>query len=233
MIELLWQLGILSAVLIFGVKIGLAMGFSGLSKKVGVIIALGYGSGILLLSTFISGSSNIIYKTILDYNFVMFAVMSLIIIYAGFHTIREWKVHQKNQAKATCAAMIAPCPCCFTAVLAAIVLASPLIGASSAVIGQYAAVSLTIIILAVFFLSGMIVKLLDKPYPILLGNFMLFAGLYFMASVILLPNINQVLLSPMKPYDISSISSLFYIVVVMFVLMLLGFYKTRKESIWR
>lgn len=233
MIELLWQLGILSAVLIFGVKIGLAMGFSGLSKKVGVLIALGYGSGILLLSKLITGSSNVIYTTILNYNFVMFAIMSLIIIYAGFHTIREWKVHQKNHAKATCAAMIAPCPCCFTAVLAAIIIASPVIGASSAVIGQYAALFLTITILAVFFSSGMIVKLVNRPYPILLGNFMLFAGLYFLASVILLPNINQVLLSPMKPYDISSISSLIYIVVVVVVLVILGFYKTKKESVWR
>jgi predicted transporter len=233
MIGLLWQLGILSAVLIFGVKIGLAMGFSGLSKKVGILIALGYGLGILLLSTLITGSSNVIYKTILDYNFVMFAVMSLIIIYAGFHTIREWKVHQKNHAKATCAAMIAPCPCCFTAVLAAIIIASPLIGASSAIIGQYAALFLTITILAVFFSSGMIVRLVNKPYPILLGNFMLFAGLYFLASVVLLPNINQVLMSPMKPYDINSISSLLYIVMVMVVLVILGFYKTKKESVWR
>jgi len=61
MIGLLWQLGIPSAVLIFGVKIGLAMGFSGLSKKVGVLIALGYGVGIFLLSTVITGCSNIFY----------------------------------------------------------------------------------------------------------------------------------------------------------------------------
>ena len=33
MLELLWQLGILSAVLVFGVKIGLAMGFANISKK--------------------------------------------------------------------------------------------------------------------------------------------------------------------------------------------------------
>jgi predicted transporter len=233
MIGLLWQLGILSAVLIFGVKIGLAMGFSGLSKKVGVLIALGYGAGIFLLSTMVTGSSNPFYKTIVDYNFVMFSVMSLIIIYAGLHTIREWKVNQKNHAKATCAAMIAPCPCCFTAVIAAIILAAPVIGASSALIGQYAAVFLTVTILAVYFSSDLIVKLVNRPYPILLGNFMLFAGLYFLATVIVLPNINQVLQSPMKPYDVSSISTITYVVVLAVVLLLIGFYKTRRESIWR
>lgn len=233
MIELLWQLGILSAILIFGVKIGLAMGFSGLSKKVGVLIALGYGVGIFLLSTVITDSSSVVYKTIIDYNFVMFSVMSLIIIYAGLHTIKEWKLHQKNHAKVTCAAMIAPCPCCFTAVIAAIVIASPIIGASSAMIGRYAAILMTLIILVVFFSSDIIVRIVKKPYPILLGNLMLFAGIYFLSSVILLPNINQVLLSPMKPYDMHSMTTLIYVLVFMVTLVVIGFIKTKRESIWR
>jgi len=233
MIELLWQLGILSAILLFGVKIGLAMGFSGLSKKVGVLIALGYGVGIFLLSTVITDSSSVVYQTIISYNFVMFSVMSLIIIYAGLHTIREWKINQKNHAKATCAAMIAPCPCCFTAVIAAIVLASPVIGASSALIGKYAAILMTLTILVVYFSSDIIVKVVNKPYPILLGNLMLFVGIYFLASVILLPNINQVLLSPMKPYDMHAMTTLIYVMIFTIALVVIGFIKTKKESIWR
>jgi len=233
MIELLWQLGILSAILLFGVKIGLAMGFSGLSKKVGILIAIGYGLGIFLLSTVITDSSSVIYTTIISYNFFMFSIMSLVIIYAGLHTIREWKLHQKNHAKATCAAMIAPCPCCFTAVIAAIVLASPIIGASSAMIGRYAAILMTIIILVVYFSSDIIVKVVKKPYPILLGNLMLFAGIYFLSTVILLPNINQVLLSPMKPYDMHSMTTIIYVLVFMAALVVIGFVKTKRESIWR
>ena len=143
------------------------MGFSGLSKKVGVLIALGYGVGIYLLSTVVTDSSSAVYSTIINYNFVMFSVMSLIIIYAGLHTIREWKLHQK------------------------------------------------------------------KPYPILLGNLMLFAGIYFLSSVILLPNINQVLLSPMKPYDMTSMTTLIYVLVFMVALVVIGFVKTKRESIWR
>lgn len=189
--------------------------------------------GIFLLSTVITDSSSVVYKTIIDYNFVMFSVMSLIIIYAGLHTIREWKLHQKNHAKVTCAAMIAPCPCCFTAVIAAIVIASPIIGASSAMIGRYAAILMTLIILVVFFSSDIIVRIVKKPYPILLGNLMLFAGIYFLSSVILLPNINQVLLSPMNPYDMHSMTTLIYVLVFMVTLVVIGFIKTKRESIWR
>ena len=73
MLELLWQLGILSTVLIFGIKIGLAIGFAGLSKKVGVIIAASYGIGTLVLASIISGYANLLYKVVYDYNFVLFS----------------------------------------------------------------------------------------------------------------------------------------------------------------
>ena len=125
MLELLWQLGILSAVLVFGVKIGLAMGFANISKKTAVAIAAGYGAGIFILASLLTGYTDIVYKIFYEYNFVIFLLMSIVISYAGFHTIREWKVNHKNHAKASCAAMIAPCPCCFGAIVTATVIASP------------------------------------------------------------------------------------------------------------
>ena len=229
MLELLWQLGILSTVFIFGVKIGLAIGFAGLSKKVGIAIAAGYGVGTLILSSIISGYANILYKVVYDYNFILFSLMALIIAYAGLLTIREWKLHHKNHAKATCAAMIAPCPCCFGSVVVAIVLVSPVIGVSSAAIGQYAALFLSLTIILFYFASGAIVRIVKKPYPILLGNFMLFAGFYFLASVILLPNINAVIQSPMRPTNIYSIPTLSYVAILVIILIVVGFYRTKRQ----
>lgn len=229
MLELLWQVGILSTVLIFGVKIGLAMGFAGISKKVGIAIAAGYGIGVLILSSITAGYANLLYKVVYDYNFILFSLMALIIAYAGLLTIREWKVHHKNHAKATCAAMIAPCPCCFGAVVVAIVLISPIIGVSSAAIGQYAAIFLSLTIVLFYFASGAIVRVIKKPYPILLGNFMLFAGFYFLASVILLPNIDAVIQSPMRPTNINSITTLSYVVILVVILIVIGFYRTNRQ----
>ncbi len=62
MLELLWQMGILAAVLVFGVKIGLATGFAGLSKKAATAIAVGYGAGILILTFIISGYTDMVIK---------------------------------------------------------------------------------------------------------------------------------------------------------------------------
>lgn len=197
MLEVLWQMGILSAALVFGVKIGLASGFAGLSKKAAAAIAAGYGVSILLLSNLVSGYTDLIYKIMYDYNFVIFLIMAVVIMYAGFHTIRDWKIHRKNHAKASCMAMIVPCPC-FGAVIVAIILASPFIGVSSMVIGQYTAVFLAVTIAIFYLASGAIVRIVKKPYPVLLGNFMLFVGLYFLASAIIIPTAT-VLFGEMSP----------------------------------
>ena len=230
MLELLWQLGILSAVLVFGVKIGLATGFAGLSKKTTAAIAVGYGAGILILTFLISGYTEIVYKVVYDYNFAIFFAMAVVIIYAGFQTIREWKVHRKNHAKASCAAMIAPCPCCFGAVVAAIVLASPFIGVSTVFVGEYAAVFLSLTIFSFYFASDAVVRITKKPYPILLGNFMFFVGFYFLASAIVIPNISTVLQSPMSPMDVPSVENLIYAIVFVIILAFAGFYLTKKKS---
>jgi len=230
MLELLWQLGILSAVLVFGVKIGLATGFAGLSKKAATAVAAGYGAGIYILTFLISGYMDIVYKVVYEYNFAIFTAMALVIIYAGFHTIREWKVHRKNHATASCAAMIAPCPCCFGAVLAAIVFASPFIGVSTVFVGQYAAVFLSITILAFYFASNAVVRITKQPYPILLGNFMLFVGFYFLVSAIVIPNISKVLQSPMSPMVVPSMKILIYTLVFVIILVFTGFYITKKKS---
>lgn len=230
MIELLWKLGVLSAVLVFGVKIGLAMGFAGLSKKTAALITIGYGGGILLLSKLAEGYTDVLYKVIYDYNFAIFLVMAVVIAYAGFHTIKEWKRNKKNHAKASCMAMIAPCPCCFGAVIAAIILVSPVIGASSFVIGKYAALFLAITIGIFYLASGAIVRISKKPYPVLLGNFMLFVGLYFLASAIVIPNISSVMASKMVDLTIPSLTTVIYVVITVALLMGLGAFISRRSS---
>jgi predicted transporter len=223
-------MGILSAVLVFGVKIGLASGFAGLSKKAAALIAVGYGAGILALSYLVAGYTDLIYKIVYDYNSVIFLAMAVVIIYAGFHTIKEWKIHKKNHAKASCMAMIAPCPCCFGAVIAAIILASPFIGASSLAIGQYAAVFLAVTISIFYLASGAIVKIIKKPYPILLGNFMLFVGFYFLASTIVIPNISTVMASKMNPMTIPAVDTFIYACIAVIALLIIGIFTSRKYS---
>ena len=49
MMSVLWQFGILAAILVFGIKVGLASGLANLSKKLLAIICVGYGGGFCIL----------------------------------------------------------------------------------------------------------------------------------------------------------------------------------------
>jgi predicted transporter len=230
MMDLLWQLGILSVVMVFGIKIGLALGFAGLSKKVVAAIILGYGGGILLL-TFVAGSfTEQLQGFVYDYSSVLGIAMAAIILYAGFHTLKDWKINNKNSIKSTCMAMIAPCPCCFGAAVAAIIIAAPMIGASAFAVGEYAAVFLMITMAVCYMISGLIGRALNKPYPVLLGNFMLFAGFYFLTSAIVIPNISTVLSQQMSPVDIPDIWTFAYALITIVVLTVAGYYIARNRS---
>ena len=230
MMELLWKLGILSIVMVFGIKIGLAMGFAGLSKKITAAIILGYGGGILLLTYIAGGFVEQLQGFVYDYSSVLGIAMAAIILYAGFHTLKEWKIHSKDNISATCLAMLAPCPCCFGAAVAAIIIASPMIGVSAFVVGEYAAAFLMITMTVCYLVSGYIGRALNKPYPVLLGNFMLVAGFYFLTSAIVIPNISTVLSHQMSPINIPDIWTFSYALLTVAALVVVGYYITRKRS---
>ncbi|WP_459201743.1 DUF2162 domain-containing protein [Methanococcus sp. CF] len=228
MMDELWQLGLMSAIIIFGIKIGLSLGFSGLSKKVSASIIFLYGLGTLLLSKLASGYVDIIQTVIYEYNFVIFIVMSLMILYAGFHTIKEWKVNQKNSVASCSLAMIAPCPCCFGAVIASIVLISPTLGVSTFELGKYASLILMITIFTVYMLSDAISRVIRVPRPVMMGNFMLFAGFYFLISALVIPNIVAGMSMQMSPMECPDFSSLGGVFAITFALVLIGYIKTKR-----
>ena len=64
----LWQFGVFVSVLIFGVKLGLATGLAGLSKKHLLAVCIGYGGGILVLSAISSIYTSQITGLINTYN---------------------------------------------------------------------------------------------------------------------------------------------------------------------
>ena len=123
--NILMQVGVLSAVLVFGIKVGLASGLANLSKKYLAAICIGYGAGILILSKIASYYTSQLTTWIYTYNSVFFIAMAAIMIVAGVITIREYKVHNKNTSTATCMVVIAPCPCCFGVIIATILLLAP------------------------------------------------------------------------------------------------------------
>ena len=224
-VSILWQLGILSAVLIFGIKLGLATGLANMSKKYLALVSIGYGGGVLILTEISSFFTEEITNLIYTYNFEFFLIMAAIMILAGIFTIREYKVFERNTTAATCMAVIAPCPCCFGSIIVSIMLVAPTVGLGLMDLSLVVAGALVLTIVLTYFASNYIVKFIDKPYPIVLGNFMFFLGIYFLISALFLPNITAMIQNPMGAITIVSI-----VLILILLVMLIGGIISKKNS---
>ena len=208
-INILWQLGILSAVLIFGIKLGLATGLANMSKKYLAVVSIGYGGGVLILTEISSFFTKEITDLIYTYNFEFFLIMAIIMILAGVFTIRE---------------------CCFGSIIVSIMLVAPTVGLGFMDLSLVVAGALVLTIIITYFASNYLVKLINKPYPIVLGNFMFFLGVYFLLSALFLPNITAMIQNPMDSISISSPYSLIGALILMIVLVAVGGLISRRNS---
>lgn len=221
-INILWQVGILSAVLIFGIKLGLATGLANMSKKYLAAVTVGYGGGVLILTEISSYFSTQITDLIYTYNFEFFLIMAVIMILAGIFTIREYKVFERNTTAATCMAVVAPCPCCFGSIIVSIMLVAPTVGLGFFDLSIYVAAALVLTIVLTYYASNYLIKFIKKPYPIVLGNFMFFLGVYFLLSALFLPNITAMIQNPMDAITIASVDYVSISVIVVLAIMAVG-----------
>ena len=230
MMSVLWQFGILAAILVFGIKVGLASGLANLSKKLLAIICVGYGGGVLLISAVASLYAEQLTQAIYSYNSIFYIIMALIMIIAGLITIREWKVHDHNTSTATSLAVIAPCPCCFGSIVASILIVAPTIGVGAFYLSWFAAAALVAVIIITYFASNIIVKYTSKPYPIILGNFMLLLGAYFLLSAIVIPNIAGSLSKDFGNLTMGSPETIIAVIVMVVILVIIGVFLSKRSK---
>ena len=228
MMSVLWQVGIFASVLVFGIKIGLASGLANLSKKLFAIICIAYGGGVVLISAIASLYADQLVQAIYGYNTIFYIIMASIMIIAGLFTIREWKIHDKNTSTATSLAIIAPCPCCFGSIIASVLIVAPTIGVSSLNLSWYAAAALVAVMIVTYLASNTIVRFIRKPYPIVLGNFMLLLGAYFLLSAIVIPNIAGALTKTASPISISSPQDILMVILAFAILIVGGMVLTKR-----
>ena len=229
-LDALWQIGVFTAVFLFGTKLGIASGLANLSKKNLALLCIGYGGGIMLLSAIASFYTSQITAFINSYNSILFLVMAVIMISAGLYTIKEWKSHEKNTMRTTRMILVAPCPCYFGSILASIIMAAPTVGLGAFSLSQYVAIFMVLVIINGYFASHIIIKFLKKPYPIVIGNFMLFLGIYFILSSISIPNMIKTFNRTMNSITIPSLSSMAITFGVSIVIIAIGIVVSRKKD---
>ena len=228
MMSVLWQVGIFASVMVFGVKIGLASGLANLPKKLFAIICIAYGGGVVAISAIASLYAEQLIQAIYGYNTIFYIIMASIMIIAGLFTIREWKIHDKNTSTATSIAIIAPCPCCFGSIIASVLVVAPTIGVSSLDLSWYAAAALVAVMIVTYLASNTIIRFINKPYPIVLGNFMLLLGAYFLLSAIVIPNIAGALTKTLSPISIGSPQDILMVILAFAILIVGGIVLTKR-----
>ncbi|MBQ6629381.1 MAG: DUF2162 domain-containing protein [Methanobrevibacter sp.] len=231
MMSVLWQVGIFASVLVFGIKIGLASGLANLPKKLFAVICIAYGGGVVVISAIASLFAEQLIQAIYSYNTIFYILMASIMIIAGLFTIREWKIHDKNTSTATSIAIIAPCPCCFGSIIASVLIVAPTIGVSSLNLSWYAAAALVGVMIVTYLTSNTIIRFINKPYPIVLGNFMLLLGAYFLLSAIVIPNIAGALTKTLTPISIGSPQDILMIIIAFAILVVGGVVLKRRDNI--
>ena len=229
MMSVLWQVGIFASVVVFGIKIGLASGVADLSKKLFAIICIAYGGGVVLISAIASMFADQLIQAIYGYNTIFYIIMASIMIIAGLFTIREWKVHDRNTSTATSIAIIAPCPCCFGSIIASVLVVAPTIGVSSLNLSWYAAAALVAVMVVTYLASNTIIKFIRKPYPVVLGNFMLLLGAYFLLSAIVIPNIAGAMTKTLSPITIGSPQDILMVILAFAILLIGGMVLTKRS----
>lgn len=188
---------------------------------------VGYGVALTIFSYVLHIYTTSIYLCI-QYTSGIFACIAIVILITGFKTIYDWKVTGKDVGSGTCMAVVAPCPCCFGAILASIMLVAPIAGVSSITLGVFSSVALVLVMGITYFLSMQIVKRMKQPYPIVLGNFMIFIGLYFVLCLIILPNMAYITTG--TSIEIQSIENVSLMIVSVLCLLIAGGIFARNKS---
>ena len=201
----------LPVLLILGVQIGLMMGFTGLSRKKAAALILGIGGGLILVTYLTRGVVDQIPGYIQNYNSALGIILAAILLYTGFDTLKNWKTSTTSLGG-----------------VAAILLASPLLVISTVAVGWYGVLFLMVVLTTCYLGSSRVTR--NQHPQVLLGNFMLLAGFYFLASALVIPNINTVSSQEMSALVIPDFWMLVYALLTMIILVGAGFYLNRRYS---
>ncbi len=226
MLNLTWILGILVSTIVFGTLIGMTLNYSNISKKYSNVTVIVLSAAILVSTYLISLYKNLAYY-INQYNTEISLTIAFLMLLIGFYLIKKGKPNSEYCYAISKLVLSTILVSIFLAVISIIAILSSLFTLSIFKIGIVTAVLL--MLTSVFYLTPHIIENLRKIKISLLGKFMILIGFYYLALALVVPNINSVLSSPVKPIDISLITS--YMVILVIILMVYGFYRKKRQNI--
>lgn len=222
MAELIWECLIISTVLLFSINIGLAIGLTEFHKRKALAISIAYGVIISILSILSPFLNLSLYTVINTYIPEILGIIGITVLLIGIYTVIKWR--NTNEEYYPFLQVGIPLSICyFTGFESVAVLLSKEVTISFSVFNVFMAVA-TVLVLIFFYLFSKILRNAERPYPVLLGNFMILNGFFFLTSAAFIPNIKNLSSVQMSPLSIGSMSSLIFLVMAGLGVFLMGTY---------
>jgi len=174
--------GVLIGILIFALKVSLGCGLASLNRREVLSIAAGY----LIISLFMGMAIELLPEdslaAILNAGVAMHLAVALLLVALGVMTARKWNNHHHDISRKTFWVLSMPCPACLAASFISCSFLAGLVDIDPWKIGALVGL-LFFLCIAVF--STALGRV--KGTPSSLGNAMIFLGIFYILSILLIP----------------------------------------------
>jgi len=215
--------GIVISVLILAVKSGLGCGLSNLKRKEIFYIASSYFLvsifiGLLILTIPFEST-----QRFLAIGVSAHVVMAIGMILLGLHTIKEWQSKKHDVSRRTFLCLSVPCPACLVATFLACFMLTEFTNFNDLLVGPAVGALFFVGITVTSFSANKL-----RKSPSTLGNLMLFIGLFYILSILLIPAYIQSksVIVPEIPMDLDKIA---VTLICMGSLVIIGFLGRRTK----
>jgi predicted transporter len=227
MIALTLDFILISIILLFGINIGMAIVSSKLSGKNIFTILVIFSTSIFLTLILTNVYGLTLYSPINQYISEILGFMGLLTLLSAILTIKNWK-NQKKSTHIFPIPLISSIICCFISITSVSILLI-----NSGFLSIESNIFLLISLLTIIILSYLVSKFLkraEKPYHLIIANFMILNGFYFIIAATFIPNLNTLASVQMNPLYINSTTSVFFILIAGVGVFLLGVFLQNRNS---
>ena len=174
--------GVLIGILIFALKVSLGCGLASLNRREVLSIAAGYLIISLFMGMAIEQLPENALAAALNTGMAVHLAVSLLLIVLGVMTARKWNSHHHDISRKPFWALSMPCPACLAASFISCSFLAGLVDIDPWKIGALVGLLFFICIAAFSTALGRI-----KGTPSSLGNAMIFLGIFYILSILLIP----------------------------------------------
>ncbi len=204
-------------IIIFALKVSLGCGLASLSRKETLCIATLYLALSLVMGLVVGLMPEGATSSIMNMGVAMHMVIALLLVAMGVVTAREWNRHGRDLSRKTFWVLSVPCPACLAATFLSCSALAGLLEVAGWKVGSVVGL---IFFVSIAIMSTTVGKVVKAPSA--LGNVMIFVGLFYILSMLLIPAYLKTQSTPFAPVTIPA-SDLVTSYLFILALVVLGF----------